>query len=134
MKILVADDSIVSRHLLGATLRQWGYDVVVAEDGAEAWSALNDQLDIQLAILDWVMPVLTGAEVCERVRAELDPVRYVYTIIVTAKNLKEDLVKGFESGADDYIIKPFDQTELLLRIRAGERILSRIRSSRAASC
>jgi CheY-like chemotaxis protein len=110
MKVLIADDSVVSRHLLAATVRKWGYDVVVACDGIEAC----------LAILDWVMPGLTGPEVCKKMG---DLERYVYTILLTVKSLREDLIVGLEAGADDYITKPFDQHELRVRLRVGQRIL-----------
>lgn len=122
MKILIADDSIVSRHLLDATLRKWSYDVVVACDGIEAWNVLQADDAPQLAILDWVMPGLTGPEVCRLVRQRAkEP--YTYLLLLTSKSLKEDLIEGMESGADDYITKPFDQHELKVRLRAGTRII-----------
>jgi diguanylate cyclase (GGDEF)-like protein len=121
MKILIADDSIVSRHLLEATLRKWGYEVVVACDGVEAWEELQKADPPAIAILDWVMPGLTGPEVCLRVRQQnREP--YTYLLLLTSKSLKEDLIEGMESGADDYITKPFDQHELKVRLRAGTRI------------
>src|SRR5271154_1947165 len=124
MRILIADDSIVSRHLLDATLRKWGYEVVVACDGVEAWDVLQADDAPKLAILDWVMPGLTGPEVCRRVREyakEKDT--YTYILLLTSKSLKEDLIEGMESGADDYITKPFDQHELKVRLRSGTRII-----------
>jgi two-component system cell cycle response regulator len=125
MRILIADDSIVSRHLLDATLRKWNYEVVVACDGTEAWNALQGENPPRLAILDWVMPGLTGPEVCKRVREhtrnrEQD---YTYIVLLTSKSQREDLIEGMESGADDYLTKPFDQHELKVRLRAGTRIL-----------
>jgi two-component system, cell cycle response regulator len=122
MNILIADDSIVSRHLLDATLRKWGYDVVVATDGIEAWNQLQKEDSPSLAILDWVMPGLTGPEVCHLVR-KLDRERYTYLMLLTSKSLKGDLIEGMEAGADDYITKPFDQHELKVRLRAGTRII-----------
>jgi two-component system, cell cycle response regulator len=124
MRILIADDSIVSRHLLEATLRKWGYEVVVACDGAEAWEILQSDKAPKLVILDWVMPGMTGPEVCRRARdhsKEKDT--YTYILLLTSKSLKEDLIEGMESGADDYITKPFDQHELKVRLRAGTRII-----------
>jgi two-component system, cell cycle response regulator len=122
MRILIADDSLVSRHLLDATLRNWGYDVVVACDGTEAWSALQREDAPSLAILDWMMPGLTGPEVCRLVRQKgKEP--YTYILLLTSKSQKEDVVAGMDSGADDYITKPFDQHELKVRLRAGMRIL-----------
>lgn len=124
MRILIADDSIVSRHLLDATLRKWGYEVVVACDGVEAWNYLQADDAPKLAILDWVMPGLTGPEVCRRVREHAhDKDSYTYIILLTSKSLREDLIEGMESGADDYLTKPFDQHELKVRLRAGTRII-----------
>jgi two-component system, cell cycle response regulator len=127
MRILIADDSIVSRHLLDATLRKWGYEVVVACDGVEAWNVLQSEDAPNLAILDWVMPGLTGPEVCRRVRERVKEVKekdtYTYILLLTSKSLKEDLIEGMEAGADDYVTKPFDQHELKVRLRAGTRII-----------
>lgn len=124
MRILIADDSIVSRHLLDATLRKWGYEVVVACDGIEAWNVLQSSEAPKIAILDWVMPGLTGPEVCRRVREHAkDKDTYTYILLLTSKSLKEDLIEGMESGADDYVTKPFDQHELKVRLRAGTRIV-----------
>src|SRR5579872_1785351 len=124
MRILIADDSIVSRHLLDATLRKWGYEVVVASDGVEACNVLQASDAPKLAILDWVMPGLTGPEVCRKVREHAkDKDTYTYILLLTSKSLKEDLIEGMESGADDYVTKPFDQHELKVRLRAGTRII-----------
>jgi len=124
MRILIADDSIVSRHLLDATLRKWGYEVVVATDGIEAWNVLQTPDAPKLVILDWVMPGLTGPEVCRRVRESAkEKDTYTYVLLLTSKSLKEDLIEGMEAGADDYITKPFDQHELKVRLRAGTRII-----------
>jgi two-component system cell cycle response regulator len=124
MRILIADDSIVSRHLLDATLRKWGYEVVVACDGAEAWNHLQGEDAPKLAILDWVMPGFTGPEVCRRVREHAqDKESYTYILLLTSKGLREDLIEGMEAGADDYLTKPFDQHELKVRLRAGTRII-----------
>jgi two-component system cell cycle response regulator len=122
MRILIADDSIVSRHLLDATLRKWGYDVIVASDGIEAWNQLQKDDAPSLVILDWVMPGLTGPEVCHLVRKQ-NREQYTYLMLLTSKSLKEDLIEGMEAGADDYITKPFDQHELKVRLRAGTRII-----------
>jgi two-component system, cell cycle response regulator len=122
MRILIADDSIVSRHLLDATLRKWGYEVHIASDGIEAWNELQKDDAPSIAILDWVMPGLTGPEVCHLVRKRARE-RYTYLLLLTSKNLKEDIIEGMEAGADDYITKPFDQHELKVRLRAGKRII-----------
>jgi len=122
VKILIADDSIVSRHLLEATLRKWGYDVMVACDGEEALEMLQLDDAPALAILDWMMPGMTGLEVCRRVRQRArEP--YTYILLLTSRSQKEDLIEGMEAGADDYITKPFDQHELQVRLRAGTRLV-----------
>ena len=122
MKILIADDSIVSRHLLEATLRKWGYEVMVACDGAEALQVLEREDAPALIILDWMMPGMTGLEVCQRIRQRgSEP--YTYILLLTSKSQKEDLIEGMDAGADDYITKPFDQSELQVRLRAGTRLV-----------
>lgn len=122
MKILIADDSIVSRHVLEATVRKWGYEVVVACDGQEALDVLQQENAPALAILDWMMPGMTGPEVCRRLRQRAhEP--YTYILLLTSKSQKEDLIEGMEAGADDYITKPFDQHELQVRLRAGTRLV-----------
>ena len=122
MRILIADDSIVSRHLLDATLRKWGYEVVVACDGLEALELMQRENAPNLAILDWMMPGLTGLEVCDRIRQRArEP--YTYILLLTSKSQKEDLIEGMDAGADDYITKPFDQHELQVRLRAGRRLV-----------
>src|ERR1700756_1288681 len=101
MRILIADDSIVSRHLLDATLRKWGYEVTVACDGNEAWNALQGENAPNIAILDWVMPGLTGPEVCKRLRENSNDSdgNYTYILLLSSKSQKEDLIEGLESGA-----------------------------------
>jgi two-component system, cell cycle response regulator len=125
MRILIADDSIVSRHMLDATLRKLGYEVIMACDGAEAWDVLQSDNPPQIAILDWVMPGLSGPEVCKRVREHSrdSESAYTYLLLLTSKSQKEDLIEGMESGADDYLIKPFDPHELRVRLRSGSRII-----------
>ncbi len=122
MKILIAEDSVVSTHLLCATLRKWGYDVIVATNGNQAWAELQKEDAPQLAILDWQMPGLTGPDVCRRVRKATEK-QYAYLLLLTSRHLKEDMVEGMESGADDYVTKPFNPLELKARLRAGRRIL-----------
>jgi len=121
-RLLIADDSLVSRHLLDSTLKKWGYAVTAVADGEQAWSQLQREDAPDLAILDWVMPGLTGPDVCKLVRQQ-EREKYTYLILLTSKSLKEDLIEGMESGADDYVTKPFDQHELQVRLRAGIRIL-----------
>ncbi len=122
MKVLVADDSPITRRLLEAFLKQWGYDVVMVADGLEAWEILQREDAPRLAILDWVMPGMTGLEICRRIRAEQGR-QYTYILLVTSKGEKADLIQGLEAGADDYLTKPVDQHELKVRLAAGRRIL-----------
>lgn len=122
VRVLIADDSIVSRRLLEAALNKWGYQVQQVSDGVAAWNELQKEDAPTLAILDWVMPGLTGPEVCRLVR-QLPQAKYTYLLLLTSKSLKEDLIEGMDSGADDYITKPFDQNELQVRLRAGLRII-----------
>ncbi|MEO8100086.1 MAG: diguanylate cyclase [Acidobacteriota bacterium] len=125
MRVLIADDSLVSRHLLEATLRKWSYEVVVACDGTEAWNILRGEDPPRLAILDWVMPGMSGPDVCKRVRehAQTGELNYTYLLLLTSKSQREDLIEGMEAGADDYLTKPFDQHELKVRLRAGSRVI-----------
>jgi two-component system, cell cycle response regulator len=122
MKVLIADDSIVSRHLLQSTLQKWGYEVLAASDGQQAWNILRMPDPPQIAILDWMMPVLTGIEVCSRVR-QLQRDDYTYILLLTSRNQKGDVYEGMNAGADDYVTKPFDPHELQVRVRAGRRIV-----------
>jgi len=122
MRVLIADDSATSRAMLRKSLAKWGYEVVMAEDGAEALDILERPDAPPMAILDWVMPHLTGPEVCKKVR-ETRREPYTYIILLTSKNSKDETVEGLEAGADDYIVKPFDQQELSVRLRAGKRII-----------
>lgn len=131
MKILIADDSLVSRHLLEATLRKWGYEVLVACDGAEALQLLERPDAPSLVILDWMMPGMTGVEVCRCIR-QRGGEPYVYVLLLTSKSQKEDLIEGMDAGADDYITKPFDQNELQVRLRAGTRLVDLQRELLAA--
>jgi two-component system cell cycle response regulator len=122
MKVLIADDNATSRIMLRGALLQWGYEVVVAENGAQAWDILADPDSPPLAILDWVMPHMTGPEVCRRVR-ETHREPYTYILLLTSKHTKDETVEGLEAGADDYVVKPFDRHELQVRLRAGKRII-----------
>jgi phosphoserine phosphatase RsbU/P len=122
-RVLIAEDDDVSCLVLERTLRGWGYDVVVTRTGTEAWEALLVDDAPRLAILDWMMPGLEGPEVCRRVRALARPIP-TYLILLTARGQTEDVVAGLDSGADDYVTKPFDRPELRSRLRVGERVLS----------
>jgi two-component system cell cycle response regulator len=132
MRILIADDETVSLHLLGETLKELGHEVVATEDGRQAWQELQEG-DIHLVVADWMMPHLDGPQLCQLIRrSSLD--RYVYIILLTARDRKEDMVEGLTAGADDYMIKPFNRDELRVRIHAGERVVSLEQQLREVQC
>jgi len=122
MRILIADDNPFYLCALGGTLKEWGYEVVTARDGKVAWEVLQEENAPKLAILDWMMPNLDGLEVCRRVRTLQRP-EPTYVIILTSKDSKGNIVTALESGADDYVTKPFDRDELKARVRGGARIV-----------
>ncbi len=117
MKILVAEDDQNIRSLLEIVLTGWGYDVTIASDGNEAWLALRSEGAPQLAILDWMMPGMDGSEVCRKVKQEAKE-SYTYIILLTAYEWED-----METGADDYLFKPFKYNELRARLHAGERTI-----------
>lgn len=122
VRILIAEDDPVSRRILDSFLKKWGYQVEVCEDGKAAWNILQQEDAPHFAILDWMMPGMDGVEICRKVR-ERRQQPHTYIILLTAKGRKEDIVEGLETGADDYLTKPFDAQELKARVRAGLRIL-----------
>lgn len=121
MKVLIAEDDSASRMALKTTLQKWGHEVIVAEDGNEAWELLQIE-NPKLAILDWMMPGIEGIELCRRIRKKSD-CDYVYVILLTSRIEKEDIVAGLDAGADDYITKPFDREVLRSRVAVGARIV-----------
>ena len=122
LRILAAEDNPVFQSMLKTMLKRWGYEVVIARDGREAWNILESEDSPRLVLLDWMMPGMDGVEICRRVRAaSREP--YVYIVLLTARTDSQDLVEGMEAGADDYLTKPFHAHELRVRLRAGRRIL-----------
>ena len=121
MNILIADDDVIPRTLLQSTLTSWGYSVTSVADGQAALDALCGPAPPKVAILDWMMPVIPGIEVCRRVREQGSPIP-TYVILLTARNQVADIVTGLENGADDYITKPFDRAELKARLQVGQRV------------
>ena len=121
MKLLLAEDDPVSRRLLQAALGKWGYEVLVARDGTEAWQFLQAEPAPALLILDWLMPGMDGLEICRQARA-LPRFRSAYIILLTGRTSKEDVISGLEAGADDYVTKPFDPGELRARVSVGVRV------------
>jgi phosphoserine phosphatase RsbU/P len=122
MKILIADDDSVCRSLLESVLLKWGYDVVVCADGPEALLTLQQEEPPDLAILDWMMPGMDGTTVCRSIR-NLSPHPLPYLVLLTTRSGTDDVVEGLEAGADEYIVKPFDVSELRARVSAGARIV-----------
>jgi two-component system, cell cycle response regulator len=121
-RVLIAEDDPVSRRVLEVFLGKWGYDVVAVADGAQALRVLEAEDSPRLAVLDWMMPGMEGTEVCKRVRQHSDR-PYIYILLLTARTQKDDLLKGLEFGADDYLTKPFDSKELCARLEVGQRIV-----------
>lgn len=122
-RILVADDCMVTQAMLGASLQEWGVQVVSATDGQQALDILTSDDPPKLALLDWMMPGYSGPEICSKVRA-LKEQDYVYMLLLTSMGEKEHLIEGLRSGADDYLFKPFDPDELKLRLQAGARVVA----------
>lgn len=123
MKVLLADDDRISRSVVKTLLLGWGYEVLEAIDGIQAWEILKEEVSPQLVLLDWMMPGIDGLELCRRLR-QSDNSTYRYIILLTGRDTKEDLIGGLNAGADDYITKPFLPKELEVRLRVGKRILN----------
>ncbi|MBN1765117.1 MAG: response regulator [Sedimentisphaerales bacterium] len=122
-KVLVADDHGMTRKIIRTVLEKNGYQVILAENGQEAWSLLTDSYELSLAILDWEIPGIDGVEICRKLEKEYKN-RLIYTILLTAKEGSENITDALEAGANDYITKPFKKNELLARLKVGERIIA----------
>ncbi|HEV2416293.1 MAG TPA: response regulator transcription factor [Terriglobia bacterium] len=122
MRLLIAEDDPVSRRMLDAMCRSWGYEVIAVEDGKAALEILLSDSAPALVILDWMMPEIDGLEVLKQVRARA-PEKPSYIIVLTARAKKDDIVRALDAEADDYVIKPFDYHELRARIRVGARVV-----------
>ncbi len=122
MKILIADDEAISLRLLQRTLEHAGYEVMTVKNGRLAANLLCAPDGPRLAMLDWVMPEMDGPAVCREVRNRRKQ-PYVHLVLLTSKNSRQNIIEGLESGADDYLTKPFDPRELKARLRTGLRIL-----------
>jgi two-component system cell cycle response regulator len=124
MKILIAEDDAISCKALENYLKEWGYSVVTARDGNEAWKLAKSD-DIRLAILDWNMPGIDGIELSQRIRKEYqkEDAKYIYIILLTGRGGQDDIIQGLSTGADDYITKPYSFMELKYRVQNGERII-----------
>ena len=122
MKLLIAEDDVTSRSILSGVTVKWGYQPVLAEDGIVAWDILQGDESPRLLLLDWEMPKLDGKALCERIRQQNteDP---PYIVLLTTRNKSSDIVEGLEAGANDYIVKPFENAELQARLKVGRRML-----------
>ena len=121
--ILVVDDSPIYRRLISGHLEQWGFRVTVAQSGVEGWEILKRPGSPNLVVSDWVMPGMDGLELCRKVRETRSADCYVYIILLTSKDGHTDLISALEAGADDYLVKPFDDQELKARLFVGKRIV-----------
>ncbi len=122
MNILIADDDPVTLSLLSSRLSEWGHGVHQASDGNKAWETIRNT-PIDIVVSDWMMPGLDGLELCRRIREFHEP-GYIYLILISAQDSKADIVRGLESGIDDYITKPLDMGALRARIEIGVRIVN----------
>lgn len=123
MKILLVEDSPVYQRVLASHLRKWDFDLQLAHDALAAWDLLAQPEAPTLVLLDWVLPGVSGLELCRAIRNASTNQRYVYTVMLTVKKQKRDLLCAMEAGADDFLVKPFDARELKARLLAGKRIL-----------
>jgi two-component system, cell cycle response regulator len=123
MKILLVEDSLIERRRIGNYLTDWGLNYIAVTDGTEAMKLLEGPEPASLVLLDWMLPGLDGIGVCRRIRELGKNGTYTYVVMLTAKNRKQDLLTAMEAGADDYLAKPVDPSELRARILVGKRIL-----------
>jgi DNA-binding response OmpR family regulator len=122
MRVLIADDDVVLRHSLRVHLERWSYEVEECADGREAWRVIQGANAPSVAVIDWNMPGMDGPAICQALR-EMPALSSMYVILLTSNKEQKDVVAGLESGADDYIVKPFDWNELRARLRIGTRIV-----------
>lgn len=122
MKILIAEDDPNTGQFLKIILNKVGYETVMATSGSQAWEILQQEDSPKLAIFDWMMPGMSGVELCKKLRMTNERIR-TYVILLTARSEMNDIITGLKSGADDYITKPFNRIELLARLKVGERSL-----------
>ncbi len=132
MKILLVEDSYIERRKVGGYLTDWGLDYVAVGSGTEAIKLLEGPDPPELALLDWLLPGLDGIDVLRRIR-KLGHENYIYTVMLTAKTQKRDRLNAMEAGADDYLSKPVDPSELRSRVMVGKRIVELQQSLRFAA-
>ncbi|MBT3321831.1 MAG: response regulator, partial [Anaerolineae bacterium] len=118
IKVLVVDDEEIDRRIVEKTLVRLGHEAILADNGESAWQKIQDEM-VRFVITDWNMPLMDGIQLVKKIRTTTLP-GYVYTILVTANSKDEDIVAGLYAGADDYLTKPFNTTELEARVAVGE--------------
>jgi two-component system, cell cycle response regulator len=133
VRILLVEDSAIERQQIGRYLEEWKLEFVAAKDGLEAWSCLQSPDAPNLVLLDWMLPGLDGIELSRRIRTLGANGAYIYTVMLTAKDKKQDLLTAMAAGADDYLAKPVDPSELKARISVAKRILDLHQSLRFAA-
>jgi two-component system, cell cycle response regulator len=133
LRILLAEDSAIDRHQIGGYLKDWGLEIAIAETGTKAWELLQKPDAPTLILLDWVLPGIDGIELCHKIRALSCNGTYIYTVMLTAKDRKKNLLTAMEAGADDYLAKPVNPSELKARVMVGKRILDLQQSLRFAA-
>ena len=123
MQILIAEDDLTTGTMLEAVLTKWGYQVIRTTNGNDAWEAMQVDAPPSLLILDWMMPGMDGPALCKKLRGHRKD-DALYIIFLTSKRDRHDVISGLDTGADDYITKPYDIDELRARIRVGQRMLA----------
>jgi sigma-B regulation protein RsbU (phosphoserine phosphatase) len=127
MNVLIADDDQTSRNVLNAILTGEHYSVTEVDNGLAALETLQSATEAYVALIDWEMPGMEGTEVCRRIR-ELAHTQPIHLILLTARDSKADIVQGLRTGANDYIVKPFNRTELVARVGIGAQMVGLQRS------
>jgi two-component system, cell cycle response regulator len=133
VRILLVEDSAIERQQIGCYLKGWNLDFVAVENGAEAWSLLQNPDAPSLVLLDWILPGLDGIQLCQKIRTLGANGTYIYVVMLTAKDKKQHLLTAMAAGADDYLAKPVDPSELKARLSVAKRILDLQQSLRYAA-
>jgi two-component system, cell cycle response regulator len=133
MRIMLVEDSAVERREIAGYLETWNLEFTTAKNGTDAWRALQSPEPPDLVLLDWMLPEIDGIELCRRIRTLGGNGIYIYTVMLTAKDRKSHLLTAMAAGADDYLGKPVDPSELRARILVGKRILELQQSLRFAA-
>ena len=123
MKILIAEDDAITLKMLERKLGSWGYEIVSVTDGNAAWEKTHQDDAPQLLLLDWMMPNMDGIEICRKLKQQPKDTP-TYIILLTARYQEDDIVAGLDAGADDYITKPFGNSELRSRVNVGHRMIA----------